>query len=130
MKIKYDLFSLRFPARIAELCRLLKVEYNGTYLDLPFILPCGARFCVYNNSELITYGKKQYYLATENTDIVIKYEQNFSTKYYGVINISTNSPQYLIWISFADTELCCYLKDNDYYFACYECPDRLSVLCK
>lgn len=102
MKIKYNYFSLRFPDEIALLCLRIREIFNAKYIDFPILLPVESKFCEYRNTEYITYESRVYFVANERMDVHIIEKSLNQERYFGVINISRDICEYVLWTNFYD----------------------------
>ena len=100
MRIKYNIFQLRFPDGLAHLCEYLRLKYNGIFIDLPYIIPIDTKGITYLNSPYVKYNNKEYYRLTINSRVVVdkKYFEEHSIV-YSVVNIADDSSQYFVWVN-------------------------------
>ena len=105
MKIKYNYFSLRFPNKIALLCLQVQDLLNAKYIDLPFLLPVESKFCEYRDADFITYENRKYYVANDRMDVYVMDKAFAKERYFGVINISRNTFEYVLWTNFYDKKI-------------------------
>lgn len=105
MKIKYSYYSLRFPSELAVLCFQIQKFMNATYIDLPFLLPTESKLCEYRSTDILTYQNRRYYVANAKMDVYFKSKPYVQKRYFGVINISENAPEYVLWTTFYDEKI-------------------------
>ena len=132
MKIKYSYYSLRFPKDIALLCFKVQENLNASYLDLPFLLPVGSAICEYNESYIIAFESKNFFVANEKMDVCLKTDKHSDVRYFGVINITSSDPEYVFWTTFFDerlTELISSFKGSS-QIRRYSNPMRMSATLK
>ena len=132
MKIKYSYFQLRFPKDVAVLLQRIQDELNAVYLDIPFLLPEETKICKFNGGETLVFDNKVFYVASKEVDVCFDDKKYASGRFFGLLNVSSNYPCYVLWTTFWDDNLTTFLSDfnGEYYARTYSNLARASITLK
>lgn len=121
MKKQYSYFSLRFPSTLAKLCLQVEDTFNASYFDLPILLPTDSMKCKYEDANTISFQGKDFFLATEKTDVCFKVCDYLQIRCFGMINISTEQ-------GWEDNQHCSLKPELKYIFWANFCNEKLIRL--